>query len=36
MYEEVMKTIHGELPDVAPERIPVVFPPWVQAINESL
>ena len=31
MYDEVMKTIHEQIPEQSPENLPTVYPPWEQA-----
>jgi len=32
MYDEVMRVIQENLPELSPERLPYVFPPWDQMV----
>lgn len=34
MFAEVMKVIREELPELVPEKLPFVFPPWDQALKD--
>ena len=36
MYKEVVRVIKQKLPDLAPENLPFVFPPWVEALKQNL
>jgi hypothetical protein len=36
MYEAVTKVTKEELPELCPENLPFVFPPWAQALKPSL
>ena len=33
-YEALMKTIAENYPEVYPDNLPFVFPPWVQFVEE--
>lgn len=36
MYKALMKVIKDQLPELAPENLPYVFPPWVEALKQNL
>jgi hypothetical protein len=36
MYKEVVGVIKQKLPELAPENLPFVFPPWVEALKQNL
>jgi hypothetical protein len=36
MYEAVIRVIRDELPELSPENLPFVFPPWVEALKQKL
>lgn len=34
MFAEVIRVLREDLPEVAPENLPFVFPSWDQALDE--
>jgi len=34
MFREVLRVIREELPELAPERLPFVFPVWEDALDQ--
>jgi hypothetical protein len=36
MYKAVQMVIKDELPELSPENLPFVFPPWVEALKLNL
>jgi hypothetical protein len=36
MYKAVIKVIKEKLPELSPENLPFVFPPWADALKQNL
>jgi lysophospholipase L1-like esterase len=36
MYKAVIEVIKQNLPELSPENLPFVFPPWVEALKHNL